>query len=283
MTSRSRLMLFLMVAISALSINSLASQSPVFSSDFHFEHYQVVSNKTLDSVSDNLSGITYNRDTDSLFAVINNPEQIVELDKAGRVKRHIALNDFVDTEGITYLGQGYFAITQERQRSVSVVKITSESDTLALKDAEQFNLNTPVDNNAGLEGIAWSPYSGLFVANEHSPSEIIHLPPTLISGLGYDAQNHGNIMPKFFKDLPLSDISGLHFAEQAEQLLVLSDESRQLLAIDSQGTIHSAFNLDPGWFGFNRHLEQPEGVTMDDEGIIYVVGEPNQLVVLAPH
>lgn len=282
MTRRSAISLCIFTFISALSITSLASHSDPEFTGINFSQYKVSFQKTLTTVTDNLSGITYSSDTDSLFAIINNPEQIVELDKQGKILRQIPLTGFVDTEGITYLGQRHFALMQERQRSVSVVEITSLTRTIDVSGAKQFNLKPAVDNNAGLEGIAWSAQSGLFVANEHSPSEIIHLPSTLISGLGPHATDHGNIMPRFLDNLPLDDISGLHFTEQAEQLLVLSDESRELLAIDADGTIHSQFDLSPGWFGFNPYLEQPEGVTMDNHGLIYIVGEPNNLLVLAP-
>ena len=194
MTTRSALAVCIFTFISALSITSLASQSDPKRTGINFSQYQVSFQKTLTTVPDNLSGIAYNSDTDSLFAIINNPEQIIELDKQGKILRQIALNRFVDTEGITYFGQGHFALTQERQRSVSVVEITSLTRSIDVDDAKQFNLKPAIDNNARLEGIAWSPQSGLFVANEHSASEIIHLPSTLISGLGLHATDHGTIM-----------------------------------------------------------------------------------------
>jgi uncharacterized protein YjiK len=269
--------------ISAISISSLASQSPVSTAAIDFTRYQISHHKVIDLVLDNLSGVTYNSDSDSLFAVINNPEKIIELDKRGHVLRTISLDNFSDTEGITYIGDQQFAITQERDRNVTLVDIDATTASLDARNFKQFSLNSILKTNAGLEGIAWSSQKGLFLANEHSPSEIIHLPHALISGMPNAAMHYGDIMPKYYSDLPLEDISGLHFVEQSQQLLVLSHESRELLAIDFAGRIHSRFDLDPSFFGFNRQVEQPEGVTMDDQGLVYIVGEPNILLVLSPH
>jgi uncharacterized protein YjiK len=101
--------------------------------------------------------------------------------------------------------------------------------------------------------------------------------------MAQNAKHYGHILPRYYKNLPLNDISGLHFAEQTQQLLVLSDESRQLLSLDDDGTIQSQFDFDPWLFGIGRVIEQPEGVTMDKQGHIYIVGEPNIFLVMAPH
>lgn len=264
-----------LVLIYLISISSLASQSNPSPNAIDFKQYQIIHRAKIDFISDNLSGITYNKDTDSLFAVINNPEKIVELNKKGQLLRVITLVNFIDTEGI------HFAITQERERNVTLVDIYDHTSILDAKNFKQFNLNNSSDSNSGLEGIAWSPKTGLFLANEHSPSEIVHLPHALMIGMPESAKHYGDILPKYYRELPVDDISGLHFAQDSQQLLVLSDESRRLLAINFSGEIQSQFDFNLGFFGLNREIEQPEGVTMDNNGQIYIVGEPNILLVMA--
>jgi uncharacterized protein YjiK len=159
-------------------MTSIASHPPhIDIAKIDLNDYQITHHQTVEMINHNLSGITYSNDSDSLFAVINNPEQVVELDKKGQLLRRIKLINFIDTEGITYLGQQQFAITQERQRSVTIVDITQDTQSLNADDYKQFSLKSSNGDNLGLEGIAWAPNLGLFVANEKSPAEVIHIPP----------------------------------------------------------------------------------------------------------
>ena len=144
----------------------------------------------------------------------------------------------------------------------------------------QFNISDALVHNGGLQGVAWSVNTGLYVANEHSPNEVIHLPLPLFNQA--TANNIGNVLPHYFRDLPVNDISGLHFSELDQLLFVLSDESRSLLAVNKQGEVKSRFNFDRTPFGLSQSIRQPEGITMDKNNNIYVVGEPNIFMVLAP-
>ncbi|MFW3405168.1 SdiA-regulated domain-containing protein, partial [Aliarcobacter butzleri] len=67
----------------------------------------------INEIEKNLSGITYNENTDTLFAITNSPRDIYELDKNGNVLRKISLKGFKDTEDITYTKDNKFAILDE--------------------------------------------------------------------------------------------------------------------------------------------------------------------------
>ena len=60
----------------------------------------------LTDIADDASGLTYNADTHTLFAVVNSPALLFELSLAGEVLRQIPLQGFDDTEGLSYLGDG---------------------------------------------------------------------------------------------------------------------------------------------------------------------------------
>jgi uncharacterized protein YjiK len=242
--------------------------------------YEIIYSKPIETITDNLSGITYSPDSSTLFSIINNPEQIVELNKRGEVIRKIGLANFTDTEGISHIAGDQYAIIQERSRTISIVTIADHTIELDANSFRQFNIAKAGIANAGLEGVAWSVNTGLYVANEHSPNEVIHLPGSLFSpGFLID---DGNVMPHYFRDLPVDDISGLHFSEFDQQLFVLSHESRSLLAVNKQGKVASSFNFDRFPFGLGRSIVQPEGITVDKNNHIYVVGEPNIFMILAP-
>jgi uncharacterized protein YjiK len=54
----------------------------------------------IECVVNNLSGVTYNHDSQTLFAITNGPEMIVELSPAGQCLRLMPLEGFNDTEAI---------------------------------------------------------------------------------------------------------------------------------------------------------------------------------------
>jgi uncharacterized protein YjiK len=257
-----------------------AQQSAVPSGEIDLARYELVYSHVIEQITNNLSGVTYSPDTSTLFAIINNPEKIVELSKRGEVIREITLHNFHDTEGIAHIIGDSYAIIQETSRTISIVTISEDTIELYANAFRQFNISAALVHNGGLEGVAWSVNTGLYVANEHSPNEVIHLPLPLFNQATLN--NMGNILPHYFRDLPVKDISGLHFSELDQLLFVLSHESRSLLAVNKQGEVISKFNFDRTPFGFSQSIRQPEGITMDNNNNIYVVGEPNIFMVLEP-
>lgn len=246
---------------------------PQASADGDLLHYRLHGVTAIDGIDNNLSGITWNADTQTLFAIVNSPTLILELDPKGAVLRRIYLHNFVDTEGIVHISGRLFAVVQERQRRISYVEInrhTSEIDATAWPYVEI--AGTP-DNHA-LEGIAWSPRSGLFIAEEKSPRRI----HTLAANSLKTAQT--TEAGEFSVHLPVRDIAGLHLDQIGNTLLAVSEESNQLLQYSLDGHLLSTLSLSRDPFGLWPFMEQPEGVAMDDSGKIYLVGEPNQLAVL---
>ena len=192
---------------------------------FSLSNYDVIKTIKVEGIEDDLSGITYSPVSDSLFAVINEPPMLVELDKSGNVIRNIELIGFDDTEGVTYRYDNVFAITQERYRKVSLVTITSQTQELNASQYKSLSLVMERGDNWGLEGVAWSPLKGMFLANEKSPSRITRLPLPLFTGMQQAGKDYSDILPQQIDKLPLKDIAGLHVVDQQSRLLVLSDES----------------------------------------------------------
>lgn len=58
-------------------------------------------------------------------------------------------------------------------------------------------------------------------------------------------------------------------------MLVLSDQSRSINELDSAGRFVSVRSLLGGISDLRRSAPQPEGMTMDRDGNLYVVSEPN--------
>jgi uncharacterized protein YjiK len=271
----------LLLIVPVLSFMFMTMLVPsVENNNIDLSEYEIVRSHSIEDVADNLSGITYSPDSKSLFAIINGPEKIVELSKSGRIVREIAMQNFHDTEGIAYIGGDEYAIIQERSRIISIVTIRPETVAVDAREFRKFNINPAKDPKSGLEGVAWSVKKGLYLANESVPMEIINFSRVMFDQvLSTDGDG---MQPSYFRDFPISDISGLHFSEAEQLLFVLSDESKRLLAVNTLGKVVSTFNFYSLPFALDRKIVTPEGITIDSDNNIYVVGEPNVFMVLSP-
>lgn len=236
---------------------------------------------TLAGVTNNASGLTFNRDSGTLFAVINNPEKIIEADIDGNVLRSIELYGFEDTEGITYLGNNQFAIVEERRRGVVLIDISAQTTRLTLADQRRLILPPGDGNNNGFEGLATDRTNNrLFIVSEKHPRQLWQIDGFTGSGktlafsnpLDLEKQNYGS-----------QDFSGVFFDDTHRNLLLLSDESKQLTEIDMRGNAVSRMSLRKGHAGLEVDIGQPEGVTLDDKGFLYILSEPNQLLRFEPY
>lgn len=267
------------VLILTLPSQALSSSQSVLKLD----QYKIVANLAIKNVENGLSGITYSSRTNTLIAVISRPPSIIELDLEGKLLRNIELANFSDTEGIAYIRDDLYAISQERRRRVTFVRITPETTILDAGQSKSIDLPSDRnDKNRGLEGIVWSPARGLFVANEKDPCRVTKLPLSLLADLDQGNTYYDDTSLRHFDGLPLDDISGLHIVEHSKRLVVLSDESSRLAEVDFNGNVQSEFKFTRGRIELFNHIRQPEGVTMDNNGRLYVVGEPNAFLVMEP-
>lgn len=235
---------------------------------------------SLMGVSKNASGLTYNRDTGTLFAVINAPEQLLELDTDGNVLRTIPLAGFEDTEGVAHIGNNHFAIIEERRRGVVLVEVTAQTTQLDLAGQRRLSLPSGDRNNNGFEGLAADRANDrLFIVSEKNPRQLWQIDGFTGAGgslilstpLDVEKNNIGN-----------RDLSGVYFDDVHQNLLLLSDESKLLTEINLRGTVISRMQLQDGVSGLSEDIPQPEGVTLDDRGFLYILSEPNLLFRFEP-
>jgi uncharacterized protein YjiK len=223
----------------------------------------------------NLSGLTFNPDTETLFGVLNSPPAIVEFTRHGELLRQIKLESFEDTEAISYLGDGRFAVAEERRRMVSLLQVDKSTEIIRYSDGTRFLIDPEEAGNKGLEGMTYDPQSRmLLVVKEHKPRRTYFVPlptseiemPRVFSGWNSDAMG-------------LRDLTGMQFHPETETLLIASDESKEVVETTLSGEVVSRLRLRSGYGGLSNDIEQAEGVTVDDQGTIYIVSEPNILYV----
>ena len=224
---------------------------------------------------DEVSGLTYSPESDTLFTVTGKHPQLIELTLDGQVMRRIDLHGFANPEGVEMLSNGRLAIIDERKRTLTTFKLGALTRSLEFTDLASFDLGFADAGNKGFEGIAWdSRNERVLLGKERGPLGLFSLPFPGEDGAA------GALQPVASGHLFLRDISSLTYDARTGHALVLSDESRLLLEVNEQGEPVSFISLSGGMNGLNRGIAQAEGVTMDAAGNIYIVSEPNLFYVL---
>jgi predicted extracellular nuclease/uncharacterized protein YjiK len=255
-----------------------------------------------------VSAVTYNWNTDTLFVVGDNGRSIVQFTKTGQLVDSMTLalgnspqgTEFYDTEGLTYVGNGQFVLVEERDRQVSLFTYTPNT-TLTRSNVQTVKLGTTV-GNIGLEGISFDPSTnGFIVVKEISPQGIFQTDidfatgtatngsPSTVNSTGLFDPTLANLSD-FADVFALSNLTALNGTADYSRLLLLSQESGKILNIDRSGTISSSLAIasdpeNPLTVADQGH----EGLTMDRNGFLYVVNEAGggdsnhpQLWVYAP-
>lgn len=193
---------------------------------------------------DETSGLSWSPLTGTLFTVTGQNPQLIEFTPAGVVLRRIRLEPGVES--------------------------------LELDDLAHYDLGFPDAGNKGFEGLAWDPLGQrLLLAKERDPLGLFALPFPGEDG----AVGALEALPN--QPLLVRDLSSLAIDPRSGHMLMLSDESRLLVELDLQGEPRSFISLFGGLNGLVQGIDQAEGVAMDGEGNIYVVGEPNRFFVFS--
>ncbi len=247
------------------------------------------------------SSVTYNWDTDTLFVIGDGGTSIVQVSKTGVLIDSMTLppgsspagTEFYDTEGITYVGNGQFVFTEERYRQLNLFTYVG-GGTLQRNATKTVKLGTTI-GNIGLEGVTYDPQSGMFnsaaktggfiCVKEKTPQGIFQTnvdftaltatngSPTTVNST--DLFNPALVGTLDFSDVfALSNLPALAGKPGSSRLLIISQESGQIVQVDRSGNVSSALTIvaDPG-----SPLTVPdmtmEGVTMGRDGVLYVTNE----------
>jgi uncharacterized protein YjiK len=237
------------------------------------------------------SGVTYNKDTDTLFIVGDGGRAVVQVSKTGQLIDSMTLatggspqgTSFYDPEGITYVGGGKFVLVEERYRQASLFTYTPNT-TLAINSpgVQTVKLGTTI-GNIGLEGLSYDPKTGGYIfVKESGPQGIFQTTIDFAAGTASNGSpitvNSTNLFnPALANLLDFADVFALSnlpslLPAQADSLLVLSQESGIIRQMTRDGTILSSLTLTAGT-GVSLADTQHEGLTMDLNGILYVVSE----------
>ncbi|EFR7437845.1 YjiK family protein [Salmonella enterica] len=226
----------------------------------------VIQQKPVAGVDSNLSGLTYSAEDRMLFAVINNPPELVWLTTEGQLVGRMPLQGIHDPESIAWSGGNQFQIGSEKDGAVYKTQVDIQRGTMQIISMVKLE-GYDKAKNKGLEGTAWDAKNErLYAAKERKP--------IMIKEVEMSKNGITRALPSAIT-ASVSDVSGLEYHAPTDSLLVLSDESKMILEVSSEWRVRDRLFLTAEWSGLRDDIPQPEGIAMDNENNLYIVSEPN--------
>jgi uncharacterized protein YjiK len=218
---------------------------------------------------DEASDVSYDPQTKTLFAVMGKNPFLVELTLQGDVLRKMPLVGWSNPEGVTVMGNGLLAITDEREHQLSIVKVDADTRELNIANFPKYDLGPSKDQNKAFEAVVWDARNQQLLLGEERP-------PALFSWKSDGSQILKGDKQKLSSDeLDIRNLSALAIDPRTGHTLVLSADSHLLLELDEKGEQVSFMTLLGGFNGLKKTIPRAEGVTMDEAGTLYIVSEPN--------
>ena len=282
----------------AIGLCGAGAQADVLS--INLGSYQVSGNYALDALGGmglEASAVTYARDRNSLFFVGDEGLGVVEMSTTGQTLGTMALDwagtgsSNNDAEGLTYLGGGQLVVVDERPQ-IAYRFSYSAGGSVVLNNQPKVAITGSTANvgNVGTEGISVDPRDGRFFSvKQDNPAQL--RVSTLNFATGFGTASTTTLFSgasdlfgvNSLSDVQtLSPIDALAGQSAANNLLILSLDSRRLLEVDpASGSILCSLDLT------SLTPLAIEGVTGDVTGRIFLVAEdsgtPNsRLFVLTP-
>ncbi|MFW6060329.1 MAG: SdiA-regulated domain-containing protein [Phycisphaeraceae bacterium] len=217
------------------------------------------------------SGAVYHPERETLF-IVGDEGDIMELHRDGRVAHHVMLDEGRDLEGITFdpaTDLLYVAVEGEERILEVDPDALAIRRTFTIERTYQDQLRMHPDDN-GLEGIAFipnpkHPEGGVFIVahqsftldNPEEPSALMRVEAPLRTSRAAEAE--ARIVGML--EIPIIDMSGLHYDAERDLLYALSDAHNVVLTVNSSGQIIET-RAFPG--------DEQEGMAVDGDDFIYI-------------
>ena len=252
-------------------------------------------------LAEEASGVTYNKDTDTLFVVGDGGTSVTQVSKTGVFIDSMTLaadptkvaccqgTYFYDPEGIAYIGNNKFVMVEERFRQLNEFTYKANS-TLDASGVRTVKLGTTI-GNIGIEGISFDPMtSGYIAVKESGPLGVfqttVDFAAKTASNGSATTENSVNLFdPNKIGLTAVNDVFALsnivsNTSGDYSHLMILSAPAGKIVKMDRSGNLLGTLDIGSA--------AQNEGMTMDRDGKIYVVNEIGggagrpELLVYAP-
>src|SRR5262249_28938581 len=156
---------------------------------------------------------------------------------------------FYDTEGISYVGGGKFIIIEERYRQANLFTYVA-GGVLHREDAKTVKLGTTI-GNIGLEGVSYDPLTGGYIfVKEKDPESVFQTNIDFNAGTATNGSPASDEAADLFNPalaniadfsdvFALSNLPDLNGQPDSSHLLIISQESGQIVNVDRAGKVFS--------------------------------------------
>lgn len=188
-------------------------QESVWLPDYH----AVIDAKALPGMEkDEASDVAYDPQTKTLFAVMGKNPFLAELSLTGDVLRKMPLVGWANPEAVTVMGNGRLAIVDERQHTLTIVKVDADTRELNIADFPKYDLGPSADQNKAFEAVVWDARNQHMLLGEERP-------PALFTWKSADGQTLTGDKQKLSSDeLDIRNLSALAIDPRTQHTLVLS-------------------------------------------------------------
>ena len=272
------LWLFGVVGLAAHRLAMRGNATGERGSSLMLQDYRVViEGRPVAGLAENLSGLTFNPASDTLFSAINRPPELAELSRDGRLLRRIPLTGASDVEGITHVEGDRFILVDESRHRLSWVTITPQTTSIDLAAAPFLTLDLGAFKNMGFEGISWDQRrKELVIVQEMWPVRVLVIGgldrAVLGQGLGVTVREW---QPDSWAGHFVADLSSVTVHDPTGNMVLLSDISSVLAEYSPEGAPLSLMTLWSRWHGLTHSVPQAEGVAIGPDGAVFIVSEPN--------
>ncbi|NYG31488.1 SdiA-regulated domain-containing protein [Sphaerotilus montanus] len=229
------------------------------------------------------SAVTFASDRGTLFFVGDEGTGVIEVSLTGQTLGSMSF-DWAgtgstkhDTEALTYLGGGVLVVGEERL--VDAYRFSFGNGGTAVLTNSGVSISNAVVGNSGMEGISYDARNGgSFVSiKQEAPQDILAGTLTFAAGVSGTSTMASLFDPALMGLATLSDVqvlsgvTSLAGTAGADNLLVFSLGSQRLVEVTRTGQVLSSFD-----FSTVSPNNAIEGVTIDQNGVIYLVAEQVQ-------
>ncbi len=243
--------------------------------------YQLIATYSLPPATlSGASAVAWNWDSDTLLILPDSGLVMVMVSKTGVVLSQMTMKNFSDTEGLTYMGGGTYALSEERLgRAYKFTYVAG--GTLDRSTLQSIAIGPNTGTNDGSEGVSFDPRDGSWVSiKEKNPENVYRVTGSFATGASTytDLFATAQLGVNDISDvLALATVPGVADGPDADNILLLSQASNRLLKVSRTGQILGTLNLA-------NLATNPEGVTMDASQRLYICSDSTapKLYVYAP-
>ena len=260
-------------------------QAPAHHDSLALDRYRVdIEKQPIEGLDDDVSALTFNPQTGTLFAVLNGEPLLVELSVEGQLLRKVRINGVHDMEGLTHVAGNRFVIAEERSQRLIEIEVADDAVELDVAGAPSLSIGLDLNGNKGFEGLSWDQrLQRLLVVKERDPLRVLAVS-------GFIGASPGSPIAVRIEELKspdspwlfMRDLSSLSLHDETGHLLLLSDESNMLVEYDEDSHPRSLLGLWRGMHGLEHTVPQAEGLAMDEQQRLYLVSEPNLFYRFVP-